>query len=220
LVISARARVAAGCRDGALVDYHRVGSPVTAVRLLKAADRRVQPWKNAGGTTAEVYIHPPGSGFDDFEWRVSIAEVTAAGPFSTFAGVDRVLTILEGELELRLADRPLPVALTTRSPPFNFAGEVPCHGKPLTKPARDLNVMTRRGEWSAIVEQLPGSAGQCTVRHDAGPAILVACTTLQVEVQNRVSLLSPLDAVLLPQGSEASLRVGAGPPIYVRLMRI
>ena len=31
-----------------------------------------------------------------FDWRVSLADVTADGPFSAFPGIDRTLTVVEG----------------------------------------------------------------------------------------------------------------------------
>ena len=47
------------------------------------------PWKNGGGSTRELVCWPPGAGTDAFGWRVSVARIAAAGPFSAFAGVDR-----------------------------------------------------------------------------------------------------------------------------------
>ncbi|MFN9927385.1 MAG: HutD family protein, partial [Phenylobacterium sp.] len=60
--------------------------------LLRAADRLAVPWKNGGGITRELAVWPPGASFDDFVWRVSMAEVHQDGPFSSFPGVDRILT--------------------------------------------------------------------------------------------------------------------------------
>jgi len=175
------------------------------VVVLRAAERRAQPWKNGGGTTAEVYVHPPGSGYDDFEWRVSIADVAAAGPFSCFPGVDRILTVLDGELALTFEDADSRRVLTARSDPYGFAGDLPCHGEPLTGTVRDLNVMVRRAKWSARVERLRAGRGLEELRHDAGPTVLVAGSPLRMEVQGRVWMLAPMDAVLLTNGSAVSL---------------
>ena len=54
------------------------------------------PWKNGGGVTREIVCQPPGAGMDAFDWRVSIAHIASDGPFSAFAGVDRIITLLEG----------------------------------------------------------------------------------------------------------------------------
>ena len=77
-----------------------------AIRFLAASERRAQPWKNGGGITREIAASPDGAALDAFDWRVSMAEVAAAGPFSRFEGVDRILTVLTGELELSFPGRP------------------------------------------------------------------------------------------------------------------
>ena len=57
----------------------RSADPVP-VRIIPAQDLVRTPWKNGGGTTAEVAVHPPGAGFEDFDWRISMADVAADGP--------------------------------------------------------------------------------------------------------------------------------------------
>lgn len=64
--------------------------------IYLASDRHFSPWKNGGGETAEILCHPQGAGFGDFNWRISTARVASSGPFSTFEGIDRILTVLEG----------------------------------------------------------------------------------------------------------------------------
>lgn len=106
----------------------------TPMLRLPANERRRQPWKNGGGVTTEVCAFPAGSSIDDFQWRISLAEVTSAGPFSRFPGVDRVLTVLEGELELRFDGEAGAHVLTTDSGPLRFFGETPCDGRRATAP--------------------------------------------------------------------------------------
>ena len=67
------------------------------MHILRAENYRRMRWKNGGGETAEIAVSPDSAGLDDFDWRVSMATVEAGGPFSMFAGVDRTLSILEGE---------------------------------------------------------------------------------------------------------------------------
>ena len=54
---------------------------MTRYRLLRAAERRAEPWKNGGGVTREVAACGAEVETGDFDWRVSIAEVAAPGPF-------------------------------------------------------------------------------------------------------------------------------------------
>ncbi len=60
--------------------------------ILRVANCPAVPWKNGLGRTRELAIQPPGAGMDDFLWRVSVAEVETAAPFSAFPGVDRVIS--------------------------------------------------------------------------------------------------------------------------------
>jgi environmental stress-induced protein Ves len=118
--------------------------------ILRASERVAQPWKNGGGVTREVAAWPPGA--SDFDWRVSIAEVESAGPFSHFENIDRVMAILRGRLSLRFDDRE--VVLDAQSAPFTFPGDVACTGTPLGGPVTDLNVMARRGRCRTQVERV------------------------------------------------------------------
>ncbi|MEW1611864.1 MULTISPECIES: HutD family protein [unclassified Streptomyces] len=115
------------------------------VRLLRAADRAPVPWKNGGGLTREIAAGPGG---DAFDWRVSLADVTADGPFSLFPGVDRTLTVVEGagmDLvvggEHHIVDEPMW--------PHDFPGDRPTEGYLLAGPVVNLNVMYRRGRTRA-----------------------------------------------------------------------
>lgn len=131
--------------------------------LLPASARTATPWKNGGGRTWEIAAYPPGSGLDDFGWRISTAEVEEAGPFSIFKQVDRILTVLEGQLELRREDEDVGVTLKVGQS-HAFPGEAAITGRPLGGPVRDLNVMVRRGEWQAqVTTSRPPAAAMTTV---------------------------------------------------------
>ena len=62
-------------------------------RLLRNSDHRRMPWKNGGGETVEVIVHPEGASLSDFGWRVSMASVASDGPFSVFPDIDRTLEL-------------------------------------------------------------------------------------------------------------------------------
>lgn len=112
--------------------------PVAYASLVAA------PWKNGGGVTRELACHPVGAGFDDFLWRVSIADVHQSGPFSRFPGIDRVIVLLDGAgMTLRSdeGDHALNVALV----PHAFRGEAQIDAE-LVSSSRDFNLMLRRGQ--------------------------------------------------------------------------
>lgn len=101
-------------------------------------------WKNGGGSTTEIAIAPPEAGFDDFEWRISLATIAADGAFSQFPGVDRTLVLVGGHgatLDIEDEGR---VAVTADEPVQRFAGEARVQAKLHRGPTTDFNVMTRR----------------------------------------------------------------------------
>ncbi|MFD4133410.1 HutD family protein [Streptomyces goshikiensis] len=113
------------------------------VRVLRAADRAAAVWKNGGGVTREIAAWPESAGTGDFEWRVSLADVAADGPFSGFPGVDRTLTLAEGagmDLTVAGAHR----LVDERYAPRHFAGDAPTDCRLLDGPVLNFNVMYRR----------------------------------------------------------------------------
>ena len=107
------------------------------------ADLPVTPWKNGGGSTRELVCWPQGAGFDDFDWRVSIATIAASGPFSVFPGVDRTIMLLEGE-GVRLRAGVIDHWLDLPHQPFSFSGDVEMDCTLIHGQSTDLNVMSRR----------------------------------------------------------------------------
>src|SRR6185295_12572572 len=84
----------------------------------------VMPWKNGGGSTCEIACWPPGAKLGDFGWRVSIATMAAAGPFSVFEGVDRSIMLLAGDgVRLQSDDGAIDHRLDTPHQPFAFSGD-------------------------------------------------------------------------------------------------
>jgi environmental stress-induced protein Ves len=192
------------------------------LRLLRAKDRVAQPWKNGGGVTREIAVHPPGAGFDDFCWRISTAIVDASGPFSRFDGVDRVLVLLEGAgLDLAIEGREME-AMTTASEPVAFPADVPVEATLSNGGVTDLNIMTRRGVWTSKVTRRNLSS-LADVRCGADACCFVmsldACT-LRGDFPDPT--LRPGDALLLRPGEVVRLFAADGPCrlIVVELSRL
>lgn len=125
------------------------------MEIIRFADLRPQPWRNGGGVTRELASHPRAASAQDgvWDWRVSIADVTKAGDFSAFPGMERVLTVIDGELLLLTVDggeHPL-----EKYRPFRFSGEAASSSALPTGDIRDLNVIARVGAFkgfTSIVE--------------------------------------------------------------------
>lgn len=114
-----------------------------------------QAWKNGAGRTQEVAVEPRDAGLDDFDWRVSVAEVAGDAPFSAYPGIDRCILLWQGMgLELRSDDGRIDHRLDSPLQSFRFAGELPLQARLLGGTSIDLNVMTRRGRWRAKLEVL------------------------------------------------------------------
>ncbi|MYW66346.1 HutD family protein [Streptomyces sp. SID8379] len=177
------------------------------VRDLPAADRTAVPWKNGGGVTREILCRPQGAGMADFQWRVSLAEVAADGPFSAFPGVDRTLTMVEGDgMELTVGG----TTALVDSPyvPRDFAGDVDTDCRLLgAGNVVNLNVMWRRDALA-----VPPSVAVVRGRLPLGPgrSLVVALDEEGAEVAGRV--LGRYDAVLVT--GAAPLRA-AGPTAVI-----
>ncbi|MCC2975919.1 HutD family protein [Sphingomonas sp. PL-96] len=121
-------------------------------RILQAADCRETAWKNGVGTTREIAVFPPAAVAGDFLWRLSLAKVEVEGAFSTFAGVDRVLAIVQGSL--RLVGPTGGLVLHEGRGVHAFDGGVPLRGEPSEGGALVLNAMTRSGSYRASIKWL------------------------------------------------------------------
>lgn len=111
-----------------------------------------RPWKNGAGLTREVAAGPQGAGSGDFDWRISVAEVTRDAPFSAFPGIDRCITLLRGAgMRLVSADASVDHRLDQALAPFRFSGDLALTATLFGGACTDFNVMTRRGAWSAEV---------------------------------------------------------------------
>jgi environmental stress-induced protein Ves len=123
------------------------------IHPFDAAALPATPWKNGGGTTREIVCQPAGAGMDSFDWRISIASITQAGPFSAFPGVDRVIMLLDGA-GVRLQAAGIDHALDTPGQPFAFSGDLALDCDLLGGTSTDFNVMARRSRLRAEVQVL------------------------------------------------------------------
>jgi environmental stress-induced protein Ves len=112
--------------------------------LIPFAGLSPVPWKNGGGSTTELVIAPPEAGFDDFDWRISLATIASDGPFSRFPGVDRTLMLVEGHGITLDIDGAARVLLCEDEPVACFDGAAQVLAKLNHGPTTDFNIMTRR----------------------------------------------------------------------------
>jgi len=123
------------------------------MQILRSADHKRMPWKNGGGVTVEIAIHPINASVDNFDWRISTATVANDGPFSVFPGIDRTLSVLEGN-GIVLNVEGVETTLTRETAPFAFAADASSGASLIEGPITDLNVMTRRRNFAHQVERI------------------------------------------------------------------
>lgn len=147
------------------------------LRVLRAADYPRMPWKNGAGTTLEILRD--GDGMDAFNWRLSIADVGAAGPFSAFTGYQRIITVLEGEgMQLQVDGQPSRPLHALDA--FAFSGDSRVHCSLLGGAIRDFNLIYAprccgaRLQWMAAGESTVFSSAREVVVFSAGEGLLAS----------------------------------------------
>ena len=156
--------------------------------VLRAAERTPVPWKNGGGTTWPVASGPAGADLTGFDWRISIAEIAADGPFSSFPGIDRTIALVDGSAVELTVDGV--VHVLQPGEPFRFSGDAVTSSRQLAGPSRDLNLMTR-GEGSMQFVAVDGELST-----DAQCVVVIA-GAVDLVLAGETHSLGPLDAALL-----------------------
>ncbi len=122
---------------------------------VQLADVASQAWKSGGGLTRELLAWPSAA---DWRIRLSVADITADGPFSVFEGVQRWFAVLEGDGVCLTVDG-VATELRATSPAFDFAGAAGTGCALLGGPTRDFNLMLRgaTGRLQRVQGHLNGS---------------------------------------------------------------
>lgn len=170
---------------------------MSATRLLRAADRTARPWKNGGGVTRDVAVFPEGADDKGFLWRASVATIAAAGPFSAYPGIDRLLIPLRGELVVKLGAAVH--RLRPGSTALSFAGEDTVSAAPVGDACSILNIMTRRGACSVRLGRW------LAARPTAAELLLFAAEFTGIAVDGHVVDLSENDALFIDRPAHMSL---------------
>jgi len=174
---------------------------------LPADGYRRMSWKNGAGTTSEIAVSPAGARLEEFDWRLAIADLEHSGPFSSFPGVERLLMVLPpGEVTLAIdgtkrALQPLEV--------LRFAGESVVSAS-LAGPARDLNLMLRRGRVDAGMGAVT-LEGERRLPLDGRLTVLCSIEgSVQIELGGERAALSQLDSAIVESDDpEAEVMVGS-----------
>ena len=123
------------------------------MRCLSVQDYTSMPWKNGGGVTREVAKSSDSQGLI---WRLSLADVTQEGTFSTFPKLSRILTITQGA-GMRLIDTDTnKVLLASLHTPTAFSGDQPITSELIDGTIQDFNVIYDQTKTTANVRIIDG----------------------------------------------------------------
>ncbi|OOT52710.1 hypothetical protein CAT31_11765 [Acinetobacter pittii] len=116
-------------------------------------------WKNGAGFTLEI---ARSLGEADFDWRISMADVTTSGPFSLFPNKQRIISVLDGKgMVLHVDD--LPAKTLNQGDIFAFHGENQVQSELVDGAIRDLNLIYDPAKFHARFQWLNDAAEQAFI---------------------------------------------------------
>lgn len=129
------------------------------IELIRADQYTKMLWKNGAGFTLEI---ARSQGEADFEWRISMADVTTSGPFSLFPNKQRIISVLDGQgMVLHVDD--LPAKTLNQGDIFAFHGESQVQSELVDGAIRDLNLIYDPAKFHARFQWLNDAAEQAFI---------------------------------------------------------
>ena len=123
--------------------------------VVRLADVPPTPWRNGGGVTRELATWPEKG---DWDWRMSVAEVDASGPFSAFPGVTRWFAVLQGA-GVQLQIDGVRHQVHREDAPIAFDGVAATDCNLLAGRTQDFNLMVRTAHGHASMQRVHGLFG-------------------------------------------------------------
>ena len=118
---------------------------------------RAIPWKNGKGQTIELAINE-GANLENFDWRLSMADVVEDGVFSDFSGYLRNLVLIKGKAITLIHDQKATDTLDRYLDFATFDGGCKTQGVLPEGPITDFNIITKHDKYEVTVT---------TCQHDA-----------------------------------------------------
>lgn len=129
------------------------------IELIRPDQYTKMLWKNGAGFTLEI---ARSQGEADFEWRISMADVTTSGPFSLFPNKQRIISVLDGQgMVLHVDD--LPAKTLNQGDIFAFHGESQVQSELVDGVIRDLNLIYDPAKFHAHFQWLNDAAEQAFI---------------------------------------------------------
>ncbi len=169
-------------------------------QLLKKENIKTLHW--AGGDTHEIVIYPFSSLYKDrdFIFRISFADcLTDSSDFTPLPDYDRKLSLINGEIKLKLCDKNSEIKLSPYEI-FSFGGEekIQSFGR-----CRDFNLMTRKG--IAEGELFPFEEGNLSYNLNEGEFICIFVTEGFINFEGEQLSISSMEGILLNGAAKAAI---------------
>jgi environmental stress-induced protein Ves len=159
------------------------------IKFLNQSDYQNKLWKNGRGTTQEIAVSHAGENYD---WRMSMADIVESGPFSQFTGMERILVLLTGP-EIKITHEGVcPDHFLQLLAPYKFSGDWKTSANVSGKGC-DFNLIYRRDKFVGSIE-LINSASQSKLIQTKN---IAAVFCLQGNIKTDQGELSPMDTLLI-----------------------
>jgi environmental stress-induced protein Ves len=171
------------------------------MNVIETMSVATEPWRNGHGRTRELLAWP---GPADWRLRISVADIEADAPFSSFPGVERWFVVLKGagvELDIDGTGH----RQTRIDAPLRFDGAAAVHCRLIDGPTQDLNLMLRGGLHGGITV-----AQDKTAWHPAGGACGLYTAVAGRCAADGATIDMPAYALLWFEHAPASLTYRAG----------
>jgi environmental stress-induced protein Ves len=156
---------------------------MSELKILRAVSYPRMPWKNGGGSTEEITRDDSAAGgaLDGFGWRVSIADISASGDFSRFAGYQRIITVLQGDgMVLRVDGKDSRALLPFDA--FAFSGDSGVSSELIGGAIRDFNLIYSPLRFRARLQWFDGVLPVNLFTSADTALVFSACDDLQVRI--------------------------------------
>jgi len=126
------------------------------IELIRADQYTKMLWKNGAGFTLEI---ARSQGEIEFDWRISMADVTTSGPFSLFPNKQRIISVLDGKgMVLQVDD--LAAKTLNQGDIFAFHGENQVQSELVDGAIRDLNLIYDSAKFHARFQRVESTEEQ------------------------------------------------------------
>ena len=180
-------------------------------QAVQLRDVEPTPWRNGGGTTRELVAWP---NTQAWQWRASVAEVAQAGAFSTFAGVQRWFSVLEGDGVCLTIDGHRHV-LSKADSPLKFDGAAQTQCELLGGTTQDFNLMVR---WPATA-RMQRVVDPFEITTDAPKIVAVYAhkqgARVRIDTENHTLL--PGTFGWMPVAENEAIRVDASDALFMEI---